>query len=330
MWDNHDENLKTHFFGKTDDLYAVSESISPVTNTGSLYKRVSLGRTVSQTGAPITNYSHKPVAEEAYIEKVINENGGTAKVFDNSRVIMTPDSIPFSDIEFYTETSEKQQIIINKRWEFSDTIHGFEWFDGNSFQYGSFNPDPDSNHMEITSVSGDSSLRTPYRDQLMSLEGKYNYLIRVRLKRTSGSGWQGMLRWSGYDPTSITVPASPFVELDESTARSLVVQEPNGIDSDFVIVQWDMRGVSKWNESIINQLRFDFAGAASTYVIDWIEVGGLSVARYDDGVLKFPLRTEESIRRTRGTWAKIKYTAKTTDKFNIFAILAKYRSLYIK
>ena len=91
-----------------------------------------------------------------------------------------------------------------------------------------------------------------------------------------------------------------------------------------------MRGVSKWNESIINQLRFDFTCDPSTYLIDWIEVGGLSVARYDDGVLKFPLRTEESIRRTRGTLAKIKYTAKTTDKFNIFAILAKYRSLYIK
>ena len=91
-----------------------------------------------------------------------------------------------------------------------------------------------------------------------------------------------------------------------------------------------MSGTPEWNDSMIENIRFDFDSDVSTYVVDWIEIGSRTKTRYDDGVLKLPLRTEESIRRTRGTWAKIKYTAKTTNKFNIFAILAKYRKLFLK
>ena len=56
---------------------------------------------------------------------------------------------------------------------------------------------------------------------------------------------------------------------------------------------------------------------------------GSSQLRYREGKLRFPLRTEQSsVGRLRGTWAKIKFTANTTQKFNIFAILAKYRKSY--
>ena len=55
----------------------------------------------------------------------------------------------------------------------------------------------------------------------------------------------------------------------------------------------------------------------------------LNTARYREGILRFPLRTEGGTQgRMRGTWLKIKYTANTTEKFNIFAILAKYRKSY--
>ena len=85
-----------------------------------------------------------------------------------------------------------------------------------------------------------------------------------------------------------------------------------------------------WNDCIIHQIRIDLSGTpgASTFEVDWIEIGGLQADKYIDGTLRLPLRTESSPRRTRGTWAKIKYSAKTTDKFNIFAILAKYRETY--
>ena len=45
-------------------------------------------------------------------------------------------------------------------------------------------------------------------------------------------------------------------------------------------------------------------------------------------MLKVPLRNETSQNRLRGTWAKVKYKAKTTNKFNIFAIMAKYRKTF--
>ena len=111
----------------------------------------------------------------------------------------------------------------------------------------------------------------------------------------------------------------------------MIISEPSGIDSGYVIAEWDMRDTLQWEECIIEQIRLDFSSDSGNEIhVDWIEIGGLSTSRYDDGILKFPLRTEESVRRTRGTWAKIKYSAKTTDKFNIFAILAKYRELFNK
>jgi hypothetical protein len=85
-----------------------------------------------------------------------------------------------------------------------------------------------------------------------------------------------------------------------------------------------------WDDSIIEQVRIDLSEGVSTntFNVDWIEIGGLKADKYIDGVLRLPLRTEKSTRRTRGTYAKIKYSAKTTEKFNIFAILAKYRKTY--
>ena len=52
-------------------------------------------------------------------------------------------------------------------------------------------------------------------------------------------------------------------------------------------------------------------------------------SRYREGVLRFPLRLPASTQgRKRGTWLKIRFTAATSTKFNIFAILAKYRKSY--
>ena len=91
-----------------------------------------------------------------------------------------------------------------------------------------------------------------------------------------------------------------------------------------------MSSTVDWNDSTIQIIRIDLSGPTgeSTFDVDWVEIGGLKTDKYIDGILKTSLRTEKSPRRTRGTWAKIKYSAQTTDKFNIFAILAKYRKTY--
>ena len=51
--------------------------------------------------------------------------------------------------------------------------------------------------------------------------------------------------------------------------------------------------------------------------------------KYREGVLRFPLRqAQRNLPRMRGTYVNIKYSTKSTEKFNIFAILAKYRQSF--
>ena len=166
--------------------------------------------------------------------------------------------------------------------------------------------------------------RSPQKDQALNMDGAKNSIVRARIKRGSGSDWAGRLYWNGKSKSD------PVVLYEEAGGRALIIDEPVGLDNKFVTVEWDMSVIPEWNESLINQIRIDFenSGAAATYYVNWIEIGGKVSVKYEDGVLSFPLRTNESTKRLKGTWAKIKYRAKTTDKFNIFAILAKYRKTY--
>jgi len=50
--------------------------------------------------------------------------------------------------------------------------------------------------------------------------------------------------------------------------------------------------------------------------------------KYREGVLRIPLRSEQSKQRVVGTYMKATLSARTTEKFNIFAIMAKYRKSY--
>ena len=181
--------------------------------------------------------------------------------------------------------------------------------------------------------TGSETLRSPYKGDQINLVGKYNNIIRMRVKRTlDGDNWGGIIQWQGHNP--IQKENGNYYHLKESSNRMRTISEPEGIDTDFVIIEWDMSGVGNssgnWNDCIIEQISIHlFSGAGlSTVDVDWVEIGGLKADKYIDGTLRVPLRTESSSRRTRGTWAKIKYSAKTTDKFNIFAILAKYRKTY--
>ncbi len=50
--------------------------------------------------------------------------------------------------------------------------------------------------------------------------------------------------------------------------------------------------------------------------------------KYREGVLRIPLRNNSINRRAVGTYLRARLTARTTEKFNIFAIMAKYRKSY--
>ena len=345
LWDKHDEEKKTHFFGKKDDFIRKKAVTSHI--NGSTYSDAQI---VEHAGT-------KDVPDESYIVKVINSEAAYSKSFDNAQIVMTPSDVPFSDVNYLTDTTndviltksvldnkttridKEEELVINRRWDFDDTMDG--WFFKDS---GSGYPTPIIN-TGLSTITleyvNDSHLYSPNfkRGDSIDLVGKYNNIIRMRVKRTlNGNNWEGNLFWYGYNP--VRKEGGDHVIVVDSSTRVGSISEPDGIDDDFVIIEWDMSDptinnnvdidANGWNNCIINRIRIDLSGNSgdSTFEVDWIEIGGLKADKYSDGVLKLPLRTEKSIRRTRGTWAKIKYTAKTTDKFNIFAILAKYRKIF--
>ena len=348
LWDKHDEEKKTHFFGKKDD-FIKNTSIPSTVDSGA----------ADATGSIVYHAGTKDVADESYIVKVINSEAAYSKSFDNAQIVMTPSDVPFSDVNYLTDATndviltksvldgkitridKEEELVINRRWDFDGTMDGWYFYDG------SVHPTPIINSDSTITLEyiGNGRMRSPIKGDQINVVGKYNNIIRMRVRRTlDGDNWEGKLYWTGYDP--IRKASGDYVRLDQDGSRSLIISEPpgtgdfgqdasgtdivGGIDLDFVIIEWDMSPTTDWNDCIIEQIRIDLSasGGASTFDVDWIEIGGLKADKYSDGVLKLPLRTEKSIRRTRGTWAKVKYTAKTTDKFNIFAILAKYRKIF--
>jgi len=438
IWDKHIEKNKTNFFGKKDDVVtSQSGLVSP------------LDSSLTTTGYKVLFPGRKDVADESYIVKVINSEAASSKVFDNSQIIMTPEHVKFSFIDYTTDIThdtiniksphdlkttnldETEQLVLNRRWEFDSTTEGWIFNnggtgiveplintgqqtlitsvdhpaaaqpDGKYFYFDELTMsnmlgvsasiwdnttrhfiqirngveiwdgdcviwDSSSGNSTPTTGSGNShgrrasgasagqwqigdiimtstqgsnivlqyeglgAFRTPnYKmgDQI-NLPGKYNNIIRVRVRRSNIglSSWLGRIKWRGYDP--IRKASGDYLVLSEATSRSQQIEEPLGLDEGFIIAEWDMSGTPDWNDCIIEQINLELFNGTAQCVVDWVEIGGLQADKYIDGILKTPLRTEKSSRRTRGTWAKIKYSAKTTDKFNIFAILAKYRKTY--
>jgi hypothetical protein len=62
--------------------------------------------------------------------------------------------------------------------------------------------------------------------------------------------------------------------------------------------------------------------------LESLPLGGSANSRYREGILRFPLRTITSAGRQRGTWLKMKFNVNSSVKFNIFAMIAKYRKSY--
>ena len=350
IWDKHDEGKRTHFFGeKIGRVYTATEpSWTDPTNYPSA--------TVKKK-----DYDSKDYAHESYIVKVINSEASDSKIFDNAEIVMTPSNVPFSDIKYITDTSinnvsahatihnktitidEEEQVVINRRWDFNDSSEGWYFYDGSVVV-------PEANIVNTGSSTltldyqGDGRFRSPRNkyafnqgggDQLRpddrGFVGKYNNILRMRVKRTDDSGaWEGKVFWRGSNIKRNLV-GTPKT-WGESGARMSQASEPAGIDDDFVIVEWDMSvasdGSATWDDSRIEQVRIDLDSSTGTYEVDWVELIGIDADKYSDGVLKAPLRTAKSKGRSRGTWSKIKYSANTTEKFNIFAILAKYRKLF--
>ena len=352
MWGRHDENKKTHFFGKKDDVLERADTTSPIT-----------AATVTGINVALNGVNDDP--DESYIQKVINSEASSSKIFDNAKMVMTPEYINYSYIDFTTDLShdtidvqvspdqygqvhprkldEVEQLVINNRWDFEDGTGGQGWWLKQPGPVVAGLVNQANNSLAEASILNETnimSLRGVDGEKGFEFVGKYNNIIRMKIKRTTNSNktWLGRLLYQGYNP--IKKENGQYENVGFSLTRRLDLPDPgSAIDNDFIILEWDMKSVEgtdgsgiygNWNEDNITdiQIRLETGTGTNVYEIDWIEIGGLKAHKYSDGTLKVPLRTERSTRRTRGTYSKIKYRAKTTEKFNIFAILAKYRKTY--
>lgn len=108
----------------------------------------------------------------------------------------------------------------------------------------------------LTSTSSDPQFISP----TISINGSLYDKVRIRVKRTGGSGWQGTL----YYATS----GHGFSQSYQSTLSA----DP-GL-ADWYVIEWDMSGITDWKSNTITQLRVDLGTTTSdVFMIDWLSVG---------------------------------------------------------
>lgn len=114
----------------------------------------------------------------------------------------------------------------------------------------------------LTATTADPQLHSP----VIALAGGTYDKVRMRLKRTAGTVWDGSLFYftSGHGESSSYVKVIPW---------------PTGVGlNEWVVLEWDMAdltvGGTDWVTNTIIGLRFDLGGVTGdAFQIDWISVG---------------------------------------------------------
>ena len=140
-------------------------------------------------------------------------------------------------------------------WSFggsSATLHG--WTTTNITKSGGHN------YLRLDSTSTDPVFRSPE----ISFFGGTNTLVQVKIKRVSGSGWQGDLYYDTNDH-------------DESEDYKKKIADPT-VTGEWVIAEWDMASLSDggndWLQHDIGQIRLDFGSTSGdTFDIEWVSIG---------------------------------------------------------
>lgn len=152
------------------------------------------------------------------------------------------------------------QIITNQvfvpsvTWNFYNTLNGFNVIGINA----TLNP----TYVTLASLDNDPIFYTP---SPLGLNGASNPIIRIKIKRISGSGWDGSVFYS--------TPSHGFSESYKD-----YMPQPTW-DGEFQTIEVDMAnqyiGSPDWISSVINDIRFDFGGGTdlATYQVQSIEVG---------------------------------------------------------
>ena len=99
----------------------------------------------------------------------------------------------------------------------------------------------------------------------LAINGQRDYIVRAKVRRVSGSSWQGQVFYSnsghGYSGLYYKGIPNPFTR-----------------DGEWIICEWDMSalsaGGSDWRSTTITGLRLDLSNDTnSVYEVEWIEVG---------------------------------------------------------
>lgn len=130
--------------------------------------------------------------------------------------------------------------------------------------------------IRITSTGSDPIIRTDNNNGTKNLNflGRQYTKVLARVKRISGTGWEGICF---YSTTSRTFESSNhYKAIPDKT-----------ILNEWVVLEWDMStltaGGTDWINSTIRSIRLDFgAGAFDVFDIDWIAIGKYSSGPIDN------------------------------------------------
>ena len=142
-------------------------------------------------------------------------------------------------------------------YDFTGTAQG--WYGENSTGVTAY-----SNSIVVSATNNDPMLAV---DNLNFSGGKYDK-IRARIRRTGGSGWDGLLFYSN-------------ASHGENGSYFGLVQPDPTIGGNWTVVEWDMAkssNYSDWSAGNVTHLRLDFGNTSSDiFEVDWISIGRYGV-----------------------------------------------------
>ena len=195
-------------------------------------------------------------------------------------------------------------------WNFVSTVEG--WTVANATQSIS------GELLYLTATAGDPIWISPS----ISKSGDVNRYVKVRIKRTAGTTWQGTLY---YSTTGHGISESYKKNIPDTT-----------ILNEWVDLVFDMHdltdGGTDWKTSTITQIRFDFgAYAGDNFAIDWVLMGEYSsimftsITRGSDGSTA---KTHKADSRVQGCLRYTDVNAWQVAK-NLIDVFAPSASQYI-
>jgi hypothetical protein len=153
-----------------------------------------------------------------------------------------------------------------KSWVFRNTNNGFT--------VSQLTQTNHAYYIELDSTSFDPKWRTPSN---LGLDGLRDRYIKIRMRRTAGSFWDGTVYWTGD-----TVGESGSYRKDFTIPPGASFPNQLPISEDWSVVlldMWDLTaGGDAWKDDTdISQIRFDFgAYPTDTFEVDFVMVGDLS------------------------------------------------------